>query len=74
MMQDACLDRDSQQSVLHWAVQRGVAISVSLLADDRWCSLRSQFLRFDPDQNLLEAIQLGEVERGRNKGNGTDCL
>lgn len=54
MTREACLDRDSQQSVLHWAVQRGVAINVSLLSNDRWCSLRSQFLRFDPDQNLLQ--------------------
>jgi c-di-GMP-binding flagellar brake protein YcgR len=48
------LDLDSQRSVLEWAAQRQVAITVSLLADQRWCNFRSQLIGFDPQQSLLQ--------------------
>ena len=52
MSRSLTLDQDSQRSILQWAVQRQTAITISVLAEGRWCNLRSQLLRLD--RNLLQ--------------------
>ena len=50
------LDTDAQRSILHWAAERGVMITLSLLGEGGWCNLRSQLIRLDSEQSLLQIL------------------
>jgi hypothetical protein len=44
-------------SILAWAIERQVPITVSLQAQDRWCVLKSRFLRQDARNGVLQIVQ-----------------
>ncbi|MCG8406832.1 MAG: PilZ domain-containing protein [Phycisphaerales bacterium] len=44
----------AQRSILEWAVEKRADIMVSCATDEGWINLRSQFIRFDPEQGLLQ--------------------
>jgi c-di-GMP-binding flagellar brake protein YcgR len=56
MSRDAVLNADTRCSVLEWAAQRRLPLTVSLLSDGRWCNMRSQILAFDPKQQAIQIV------------------
>ncbi|MBN2561130.1 MAG: PilZ domain-containing protein [Phycisphaerae bacterium] len=54
MSRGMTLGRESQRSVLHWAVQRRADLVVSFLAEGGWCHLRSRLIRFDSDRDFVQ--------------------
>jgi len=48
------LDAETRQSVLNWAVQKKVVLSISLLPEAQYHNLRSQLVRFDAGQEVIQ--------------------
>jgi|CXWL01.1.fsa_nt_gi c-di-GMP-binding flagellar brake protein YcgR len=56
MSRDATLDAKTRCSVLEWAAQRRLPLTVSILSDGRWCNMRSQILAFDARQQAIQIV------------------
>ncbi len=54
MTSAATLDESSSRTVLEWAAQRQVALTVSLHTEGRWFNMRSRLIRFSPDEQLAQ--------------------
>lgn len=54
MSQCSTLEPAPCDSILKWAVDRRAEITVSHSAERGWRNLRSHFIRYDPEQNVLE--------------------
>jgi c-di-GMP-binding flagellar brake protein YcgR len=54
MSQGLIIDQDSRRSILHWASERQVPVVLSVLAEGRWCSLRSKIVQLE--RNLLQIL------------------
>jgi len=50
------LDPGSASAILSWAAERQTPITASLLTEGRWCNLRSHFIRYDIDRNLIQIV------------------
>lgn len=50
------LDPGSAAAILSWAAERQTPITASLLTEGRWCNLRSHFVRYDIDRNLIQIV------------------
>jgi c-di-GMP-binding flagellar brake protein YcgR len=50
------LDTAGQCKVLQWAQSKQIALTISVLPDAHWNHLRSQLVRFDSDQGLLQIV------------------
>jgi len=56
MSDGTILDAPSVMASLTWAAQRQSPVSVSLMTEGGWHSLRSNLLRYDPQQGILQII------------------
>lgn len=56
MTTGALLDDSSLAATLAWAAQKQSPVTVSLLADDGWHSLRSSVLRYDAAQGVIQIV------------------
>jgi c-di-GMP-binding flagellar brake protein YcgR len=56
MSNASSLDPRSTASILQWAVDKQAPLSVSLLPEARWHSLRSQLLGCDPAQGAIQVL------------------
>lgn len=56
MTHGAVLDPGTATAILSWAVERQTPITASLLTEGRWCNLRSHFVRYDVERNLIQIV------------------
>ncbi|MFH1418938.1 MAG: PilZ domain-containing protein [Planctomycetota bacterium] len=54
MTRAATLNESTSRTVLDWAAGRQVALTVSLQSQGRWFNTRSRFIRFSPEEQLVQ--------------------
>lgn len=56
MSHAAIVNEQSLRSILTWAAQRQSPLTASILAEGRWCNLRSHIVRYDLATNVLQIV------------------
>lgn len=56
MTRSAHLDSETTNAVMKWAAQRRVPLTVSVNREGQWSNLRSEFIRYDAKQGLLQIL------------------